>query len=222
MSSLTPKEVRKTARAAVAIFDEYGMSCCLFGSLACHIYGMTNRNPKDVDLVVLNNRKHDAEDLKQILVDEDDRFYFVASVNPDATYQVLWFRLGPGRSCKVDILTTGKSTSLNIPRVPVTRVLYIHPYDDLPVMPLLALLLLKLQGWTDHRHSQKSHEQKRVWQDVADIKEMLKIAVEDQVHIDGQESKWMPRSFVEQMTDRVDEYVRKFPESLNDWENLGV
>ncbi|KAJ3992848.1 hypothetical protein F5050DRAFT_1786210 [Lentinula boryana] len=222
MPSLTPREVRKAARAAVTVFDEHGMSCCLFGSLACQIHGMSTRDPKDADLVVLNNRGHDTEGLKQILVDEDERFYLVASRNPDATYQVLYFKLGPRRSCKVDILTTGNSTSLDIPRVPDTRIQYIHPYNDLPVMPLLALLLLKLQGWIDHRHSQKANEQAKVRQDVADVQEMLKIAVEEEVHINDHESQWMHRWFVERMMNKVDEYTNQFLGSLSDWESLGL
>ncbi|KAJ3747757.1 hypothetical protein DFH05DRAFT_1458041 [Lentinula detonsa] len=216
------KEVRKAARAAVTVFDDYGMSCCLFGSLACQIHGMRTRDPKDADVVVLNNEGHDTEELKQILVDADERFYLVASRNPDATYQVLYFKLGPRRSCKVDILTTGNSTSLDIPRVPDSQIHYIHPYNDLPVMPLLALLLLKLQGWIDHRHSLKAYEQAKVRQDVADVREMLKIAIEEEVHINDHESEWMPHWFVEQMMDKVHEYINKFPGSRSDWESLGL
>ncbi|KAE9403041.1 hypothetical protein BT96DRAFT_512333 [Gymnopus androsaceus JB14] len=73
----TPKQVRKAARTAINIFNEHGINCCLFGSLACHIYGMRNRDPEDVDLIILNNRGNDAESLKQILVDEDDNFFWV-------------------------------------------------------------------------------------------------------------------------------------------------
>ncbi|KAF9063323.1 hypothetical protein BDP27DRAFT_1335332 [Rhodocollybia butyracea] len=220
--SLSPKEVRKAARTAITIFGEYGMDCCLFGSLACHINGMTYRDPKDVDLIVINNGNHDTEDLKEILVNADPRFYLVESQNPAATYQVLWFRIGSGRGCKVDILTTGRSTDLNIPRVPAGCVEYIHPFNDLPVMPLIALLLLKLQGWTDHRHSQKNHERAKVRQDVADIRAMLKIAIDAEVHIDDQDSKWLPRWFRNQMGDRVEEYIGKFPGSQTQWESVGL
>ncbi|KAJ3729507.1 hypothetical protein C8R42DRAFT_570011 [Lentinula raphanica] len=223
MTQLTPKEVRKAARRAITIFGENNMECCLFGSLACHIWGMTYRDPKDVDLVVLNNlRGRDTEDLKELLVEADDNFYLVASRDPNATYRVLHYRIGPGRSCKVDVLTTGNSTSLNIPRVPVSRVVYIHPYNDMPVMPVLALLLMKLRGWVDHRHSQKAHERAKVRQDVRDVKTMLDIALEEGDHVDDPDSSWMPQWFVRQMRGRVDEFVNKFPESETDWEILGM
>lgn len=175
-----------------------------------------------MDLVVLNNKGNDTESLKQILVDEDENFFLVDAKNPRATYQVLWYRISSRAICKVDILTTGNSTSLDIPRVPNNRIQRIHPHNDLPVMPLLALLLLKLQGWVDHRHSQKSHERAKVQQDVADVREMLNIAMEGQVHIDDWNSKWMPRWFIDQMTDRVEEHIRKFPHSEKLWENLGL
>ncbi|KIK70015.1 hypothetical protein GYMLUDRAFT_536008 [Collybiopsis luxurians FD-317 M1] len=222
MPPLTPKEVRKAARAAISIFNDYEISCCLFGSLACHIYGMRNRDPKDVDLIVLNDQGNDPEALKEILVDQDDRFFFVASRDPNATYRVLWFEVSRGRECKVDILTTGRSTALDIPRVPDSRTMFIHPFNDLPLMPLLALLLLKLRGWTDHRHSSKKYEQEKVRQDVTDIREMLEIAIDQGESIGNRESRWMPKWFITQMGDRVDEYIRKFPASQAQWENLGL
>jgi hypothetical protein len=42
---LTGREIRKAARAAVTVLEANGLSCCLFGSAACAIYGMENREP---------------------------------------------------------------------------------------------------------------------------------------------------------------------------------
>lgn len=42
---ITGREIRKTARAAVAVLTAHGLDCCLFGSVACAIYGMENREP---------------------------------------------------------------------------------------------------------------------------------------------------------------------------------
>ncbi|KAJ3840256.1 hypothetical protein F5878DRAFT_79338 [Lentinula raphanica] len=222
MARCTPKEVRRAARRAVTIFRQHGMSSCLFGSLACHIWGMTYRDPKDVDLIVLDNGWNNTEDLKNLLVAADDNFYLVPARDPDATYQVLHYMVGAGRSCKVDILTTGDSTSLDLPPVPIEEVIYVHPFTDLPVMPVLPLLLMKLQGWVDHLHSPKPHERAKVRQDVADIRVMLDIANGEQVHVNDQEFDWMPYDFVGQMRTRVDQYIRRFPESQQDWENLGM
>ncbi|KAF5344370.1 hypothetical protein D9758_013271 [Tetrapyrgos nigripes] len=227
----TPQEVRRAARAAINIFESNDMTCCLFGSLACRVYGVTYRGPKDVDLIVLKDQGYDSEELKQFLVDSDDRFCLVGSINPDATYQVLYFTLPSSlhdqdRKCKVDILTTGRTTSLNIPPIPRKHITHVDPFtqDDnrLPVMPLLALLMMKLQGWVDHRRSREGHKQKKVPQDVKDIDALVEIAVNDwEVHLENQEERWLPRWFVNQSKKRVDEYLKKFPWKEEDWESLG-
>ncbi|KAJ3729509.1 hypothetical protein C8R42DRAFT_167617 [Lentinula raphanica] len=222
MTPLTPIEVQRVAQRAVTIFRIYSLNCCLFGSLACHIWGMVYRDPKDVDLVVLDNDCGDTELLKTLLAVADGDFYLVPSRDPDATYRVLYYTVGPGRSCKVDILTIGSSTSLNLPPVPLERVRNIHPFVGLPVMPLLPLLLMKIQGWLAHRESQKVHERAKVLQDAADVRMMLYIAVEKKVHIHDPECGWMPLWFVRQMKFRVSIFVREYPDSLEDWNRLGI
>ncbi|KAF5344367.1 hypothetical protein D9758_013274 [Tetrapyrgos nigripes] len=227
----TPQEVRRAARAAINIFESNDMACCLFGSLACHVYGMRYRDPKDVDLIVLKDQGNDPEELKQLLVASDDRFYLIDSINPDATYKVLYFSLltnrrGRQRSCKVDILTTGRTTTLNIPPVPPECITYVAPFtkDDnrLPVMPLLALLMMKLQGWADHKHSREGHKQKKVGQDVRDVDALLEIVLNEwDVHLENQEERWLPRWFVKDSKERVDEYLKKFPGKKEGWERLG-
>lgn len=41
----TGREVRKVARAVITILEDNGFICSLFGSAACAIYGMDNRQP---------------------------------------------------------------------------------------------------------------------------------------------------------------------------------
>ncbi|KAJ3773664.1 hypothetical protein FB446DRAFT_787639 [Lentinula raphanica] len=219
MTHLTPMEVQRIAHKAVTIFRENAMNCCLFGSLACYMWGMVYRDPKDVDLVVLDNEWRGTEELKELLVETDRNFYLVPSRDPDATYRVLYYAVGPGCSCKIDILTTGHSTSLHLPPVPFEEVL---TFVALPVMPLLPLLLMKIQGWLAHRESQKAHERAKVPQDAADVRVMLYIAVQKEVHIHDPECEWMPLWFVRQMKFRVFKFVREYPDSLEDWNRLGI
>lgn len=42
---LSALEVRRAARAAVKVLRDSGYECCLFGSAACSIYGMSSRDP---------------------------------------------------------------------------------------------------------------------------------------------------------------------------------
>src|ERR1700742_4142081 len=41
----TYKEVRKAARATIALLSANGFEACLFGSAACSLYGMQHRDP---------------------------------------------------------------------------------------------------------------------------------------------------------------------------------
>ncbi|KAH9835006.1 uncharacterized protein C8Q71DRAFT_710657 [Rhodofomes roseus] len=212
-------EICDIANRAVTIFTECGYQCCLFGSTACALYGVT-RCPNDVDLVVLATPNTSTEYLKQLLVNEPNDFYLVPSKKRDANYKVLWYRLPPGargkkRKCKVDVLVPGM---LNIPAVPSAQVAYAR---HLPVMPLLPLLLLKLQGWTDHRDSDRRDFRRKQHVDVEDVKELLSFACDLRVRIGSRELGWLPADFVEAAQNRIHEFVGEFPESVLRWRSLG-
>ncbi|KAK7038858.1 hypothetical protein VNI00_010488 [Paramarasmius palmivorus] len=215
------KEVRKAARRAVQALADNNIDCCLFGSAACHVYGMQNRDPEDVDIVLLTNDGRDVEYIKQLIVSTDAKFYLIKSSNPNATYKKLYYKLGPGRSCKVDILLPGRATDLDIPVIPKRLVDYPQPYNDIPVMPILPLLLMKLRGWVDHRHSKEGRFQYKVRQDVTDIEEMLDITIDEYEVELSTEGDWLPRKFVRDSEERVEEYVRKFPSSRRRWQLIG-
>lgn len=98
----------------------------------------------------------DPERIKRIIAEANpDRFYLRDSVNPEATYKILFYRLkrreNPTRffrrnSCKVDILVPD---IMNLPSLPPSRIIWIN---DLPVLPFSVLLSQKLQAWDDHRN----------------------------------------------------------------------
>ncbi|KAF7797996.1 hypothetical protein EIP86_009205 [Pleurotus ostreatoroseus] len=152
------REIRDVARKAVKVFIDSGLECCLFGSAGCALYG-NSRIPNDVDIVVITYQLS-TEALKELLVKQaSTSFYLRPAQTPGATYKVLFAKLAPRghrkRSCKVDVLVPG---ILNIPFVPTQHIVSL---EDLPVMPLIALLLLKLQGWEDHRLSGRSDMQQK-------------------------------------------------------------
>ncbi|KAG6889598.1 hypothetical protein C0995_016124 [Termitomyces sp. Mi166 len=212
---LTGKDIRKAARAAVAALKEHGLDACLFGSAACAIYGTENREPNDVDIIVITEM--DPEDIKELILVWDDRFYLVPSANPRNTYSVLWFTVSSRKTCKVDILIPGL---LSIPNIPVSKISYIEPFQDIPVVPFLVLLLLKLRGWTDHRVDHRQHMRDKVEVDEEDIEELLELAVQEYgANLDRE--RWLPKWFVEEMQERVQEYVEEWPDSENNWRNLG-
>jgi len=219
--TVTLDEVKSVARATVNALAAAGFRSCFVGSMACSRYGM-RRVPKDIDIVVLTDQKT-QEELKNLLVSADSHFYLVRSKDPWATYRVLWYRLSPAstysysrRSCKVDILLPG---IMNIPSVPPQRIVRLRT-GDLPLMPFLPLLLLKLQAWMDHGVADKAYLRDKQYVDVEDIDELLDLA-SNKYDVSLRTEKWMPDSFVREAKRRVVEYVRKFPDSRDSWRELG-
>ncbi|KAJ7670761.1 hypothetical protein DFH06DRAFT_981161 [Mycena polygramma] len=216
MSYLRLDDVERVARATVTALVSAGIRSCLVGGMACSIYG-TSRVPSDVDIVCLTDEYTQAE-LKAILVAKDSNFYTVASKNPSATYRVLWYRIGFRRQCKVDVLSPG---IMNIPSVPAPRIACRKSRSDLPLMPFVPLLLLKLQAWMDHGEAAKLYLREKQHVDVRDIGELLELAVA-KYDVDLQrDGKWLPDSFVRAASKRVKAYVRCFPDSADEWREIG-
>jgi hypothetical protein len=183
-----------------------------FNIIGCTVEIHTHQ---DVDIVCLTDKYTQAE-LKAILVANDSNFYTVASKDPFATYRVLWHRIGL-RRCKVDVLLPG---IMNIPAVPIPRITY-RSRSDLPLMPFLPLLLLKLQAWMDHREADKFYLRDKQHVDVRDIGELLELAV-SKYNVDlKQDGKWLPESFLRAAAKRVKAYVQSFPDSAEPWKEIG-
>ncbi|TFK21752.1 hypothetical protein FA15DRAFT_597351 [Coprinopsis marcescibilis] len=221
---LRRSQVLQVARRAIRVLESQGYECCLFGSTACALYGMQNRTPKDVDLIVMNPDQYfgtNTEYLKDILVENDSNFYLVNSRNPSATYRVLWYRL-PRQSeqrCKVDILVPGL---LSIPHLNQEELGAPEPETDLPVLPLLTLLLLKLRGWTDHREDERYWVQEKVPEDEDDIEEMLDLAMSKySAYVEDEVGLWS-RSFQEESSERISEYIQEWPGTMDSWDALGL
>ncbi|KAF9008329.1 hypothetical protein BDQ17DRAFT_1237020 [Cyathus striatus] len=215
------EEIWKATRAAVAALAENGLNCYIFGSAACAIYGMKNRYPKDVDLVVLTD-VHEQEELKNMLVETDKDFYLVPSKDPHATFEVLWYSLperrpGINHACKVDILIPG---IMSLPHIPLEEIVFTPPADDIPLMPYIPLLLMKLKGWIDHGADPRLHVRDKLRQDERDVFELLKLAVEDfGVHLRTEE--WIPKDFLEEFNGYIRQYIPEHPDTVPYWEALG-
>ncbi|KAK0452152.1 uncharacterized protein EV420DRAFT_1559161 [Desarmillaria tabescens] len=239
--SLTAEEILRAAHAAVDAFLSLGIQGCFFGSVACLCYG-TTRVPNDVDVLITspnpNGGPWEQEDLKDLLVQTDQSFYVVSSKNPFATYRLLYYDLSGSsrvsrelrRCCKVDILVPG---SMNIPPVPSSSIVWrasllgqwYAPSRELPVMPFILLLLMKLQGWMDHGNSAAAHIQAKQPTDVRDICELLSLSSVPRVVNAWSMMKregWIPQSFVDQGQMRVREFVRSYPETEHAWRQIGL
>lgn len=130
---------------------------------------------QDIDILVTpdGSEQFDPEDIKKSIVDADSRYYLQPSEKPGANYKVLFCRL-PGfkrerRRVKVDILIP-LTPRLWIPKVLSEDIWLIK---NIPVMPLFDLLVMKMQGWRDHRASRRSDFRAKVEADVTDIRALL-------------------------------------------------
>ncbi|TCD70778.1 hypothetical protein EIP91_001809 [Steccherinum ochraceum] len=174
--SLSKSEIRQIAQKAVTIFESAGLTCCLFGGAACELNGCS-RTPNDVDLIVMTS-SYTTETLKNTLVaGGGGDFYTRPSKMIGATYRLLFCRIPTSslfahKSCKVDILIPG---IMNLPMLPTSSFVRI---DNLPVLPFSALLLMKVQGWSDHRKSERSDYRLKQHQDAKDVNELLAIGKE--------------------------------------------
>ncbi|KAL0957903.1 hypothetical protein HGRIS_000084 [Hohenbuehelia grisea] len=209
-TQLTLSEIHQVTRATLAALKQLGMQGYLVGGVACQIYG-TSRVPNDIDVVVLTEETQ--EEIKRGLVATDPRFYLVAAKTPGATYKVLWYKISSDlhlysrRSCKVDILRTG---IMDIPPVPTSRFVYRTP-SDIPIMPFMPLLLLKLQAWTHHRMALKQYLVDKQHVDVRDIEQLLRIGAQMGGSVESE--SWLPASFVSVARTRVEGFVAKFPDT---------
>jgi len=213
ISSGSLEEILAISRTAVEIFASLGLKCCLTGGVASTLYG-TTRCPNDTDIVVLTSM-YGQEALKRLLTERDSRFYTVAAKSPLASYRVLWYRLGLGRQCKVDILTPGV---MNIPDVPSRHIVTIR---SIPVMPFIPQLLLKLQAWSDHRVAVREYMRVKQHVDVTDITQLFTIARRRGETIGRSSSAWIPKDFIDAAQRRVHEYISSFPQSASSWKALG-
>lgn len=136
-------------------------------------------NAQDIDIVV-SDENWDPEFIKQAIVRADDRYYLLKSRKRGATYQILYCRL-PGwatdntRRVKVDILVP---PDLNLPMISAYEVDFIN---NIPVMPLFDLLVMKTQGWADHLVSNRIDQREKHGNDVSDIFALLECAEQENV-----------------------------------------
>ena len=134
----------------------------------------------------------------------DDRYYLEPSRKRGATHQILYCRLpgwktDPGRRVKVDILVP---PTLGLPDIVDTNAVLIN---NIPVMPIFELLVMKTQGWWDHRTSHRSDFRAKEPDDVSDIFALLERARMERVSYEDHEYQHS-----EEFMDHADTLVKRF------------
>ena len=171
-----------------------------------------------MDIVVFG--RHDPEQIKAYIADNHDRFSLENSKRRSATHIILYFNFhwGLGLRCKVDILVSGRDSSkLRVPNIPQRYVTSPNDYD-IPVVPFLVLIILKVQGWRDHCKSPRPDFRDKIPQDEEDIPTLLDMTDEDD-HRDRHD--WWPEWFSKRAKRHVIRYTNAFPETACSFRELG-
>jgi len=131
----------------------------------------------------------------------------VQTKKPGETYHKLYCRL-PGwatdrtRYVKVDILVP---PSQNLPTISASERDHI---EDIPVMPIFDLLVMKPQGWRDHRISPRADFRAKVVADVYDIFALLKSAKFEKVsYVDEANKSRHSQEFMSRARTLVNDFV---------------
>ncbi|KAH9054933.1 hypothetical protein EDB87DRAFT_1643881 [Lactarius vividus] len=176
------KEILKIARRTTDIIQRSITSnVCLFGSAAAFLWADTGRVPNDIDIVVRydGDTSAAAEMIKRAIVDTDDRYFLKPPKRRNARYKILICRLpgwrAHGRCVKIDILVP---PTLGLPTIDESETPVIR---RIPVMPLFDLLVMKTQGWWDHRTSPRRDLREKEEGDVVDVDALLDRAVQEKV-----------------------------------------
>jgi hypothetical protein len=236
----TTPAITDAAQAAIRILESKGFSAVLFGSMASYQYGamrlpnvsVSAIHPlvyphrmiyKDVDILVLpppGVDRPDPEFIKRQLVAADSSFYLRASINPLATFKVLYYRLNRigKRFTKVDILLPG---IMNLPALPLNRIVRI---GDLPVIPFSLLLVTKLQCWDDHCNAEESFKRKKRFTDVSDLDKLLSLQHVERLkkHKPWESEDMFSPEQQQQTRRRVNDLCLQYPRFKEPWESLGL
>ena len=155
------------------------------------------------------------EALKRSIIATDGRFFLVDSVNPQASYKVLWYQIPntTSKRCKIDLL---KPEELTVPFVPTDKLYGVKDYDNIRLMPFIPVLFLKVQAWRHHNLSDKQHFIAKIPQDVRDINEMLDIAVRSGYKFRDVQN-WLPGWIQDVGRRHVEQFKREHQSSVNSW-----
>lgn len=111
---------------------------------------------------------------------------------------------------------------MNIPSVPDDRIIFKSSASDIPLMPFLPLLLLKVQAWEDHGNSPRLYFRQKQPTDVCDINQLLNLALSDQPKFRVRlEKEWLPEDFLKEGNRRVRAYIKAYPTTRRHWKFLG-
>ncbi|KZV85964.1 hypothetical protein EXIGLDRAFT_622428, partial [Exidia glandulosa HHB12029] len=179
----------------------------------------------DVDMVVCTPLPQ--EEVKRRIAAHNERVHLVPSKTPGMNYRVLRYGTDASDSCsalkliKVDVLVAEEN--LCIPSITSDRILHVNGW---PLPPLSFLFLLRLQGWSDHRHAELDHHREKTEVDVTDLSlhlvpYCLASAIAGGRTLWDDAQQYLPDRFLRLSRARAAAFVYEHPWAADDWATLG-
>ena len=230
-------DLTRAAYITTRVLKRQGYTSCVFGGVAaslqaeditripsvrmvwlCYLPSSAQKCvfPKDLDIAVMTD--DDAERVKEAIEDADERFYTQSSRFTSKTHRKLFFRL-PGysfderRVLKVDILVP---PTVGIPWVYPSS---IDVINNIPVMPIFPLLVLKIRGWWFHRRSRRPDFRVKEPGDVEDIRCLLTQAGYEGINLYNERDTW-DCYFIEVAENTVRRLLEYYPNLVEGFETL--
>jgi hypothetical protein len=167
---------------------------------------------QDIDLIVSEDsngirKELGSEEIKETIVGADGRYFLEPYRRRGATHHILYCRL-PGwetdaeRSIKLDIVVP---PTLGLPKIKESEAILIN---GIPVMPIFDLLVMKTQGWWDHRTSLRVDSEAKESADLSDICALLERAKEEKVsYVDEADEDRHSQEFMDHVRTLVSIFV---------------
>jgi hypothetical protein len=171
----------------------------------------------------------ELEEIKDLIIENSSfDFYLKPPKDPNATYRILYYILTPStpdpshplhRACKVDLLLPGV---LGIPReIPPASIHRDEHFRELPLIPFLVLLTLKVRAWAEHRVHYQARMRDKAKIEESDIAELLDLGVNEYIARVRQLEAWVGKVWVKEMKEYIRTYVEAKPKSKVLWEEMG-
>ena len=174
------------------------------------------------------------ETLKERIAAAHQNVHLIPSKTPGMDYRVLRYGSehtvglngGYSKLIKIDVLVA--DYTLGIPSIPHESVTYIRAHGQTwPVAPLSFLVLLRLQGWDDHKRAPLEHHREKMLIDTGDLSVHLVPFALATSFAPGKACLWedaasyLTPEFLALSEARAARFVEDNPWARDDWRHLG-
>ncbi|KAF9008330.1 hypothetical protein BDQ17DRAFT_1422405 [Cyathus striatus] len=213
-------DIFKAASVASKIIAGNGYKCCMYGRAACFIYGLMDKDPQKIEILVWSPNVVNIEALEKGITESDNNFFLIPSRDPNATRKSLWYSLKPGHLGERNMTNCRRIYMFShgdFRDIPEDRIVHAKPYN-IPLMPFFSLILMKVDLW-HVLHMRDSHGMATTYSGY-EVSELLRLAV-DRYHFKVRETDyWIRGSVMEESMRSVSEFIKRYPNTGGYWQSF--